>query len=81
MPLQIEIAFFVFLLLAGFTALKVRDLLAAVVSLTVFSFVSALLFVAMGAVDVGFTEAIVGAGVIGVLFVVAIYQTTNRSVD
>jgi energy-converting hydrogenase B subunit D len=35
----------------------------------------------MGAVDVGFTEAVVGAGVTGVLFVVLIFRTTRRSVD
>ncbi len=78
---QIEATLFVFLLLAAVAALEVRDLLAAVVSLTIFSFVSALLFVAMGAVDVGFTEAVVGAGLIGVLYIVAIYRTTNRSID
>jgi multicomponent Na+:H+ antiporter subunit B len=37
--------------------------------------------VAMGAVDVGFTEAVVGAGVTGVLFVVLIFRTVRRSSD
>jgi multicomponent Na+:H+ antiporter subunit B len=35
----------------------------------------------MGAVDVGFTEAVVGAGVTSVLFVVAVYHTERKSVD
>jgi len=53
----------------------------AVVMMTIFSFLMALLFVTMGAVDVGFTEAVVGAGVTGILFVVVIYQTSRRSND
>jgi multicomponent Na+:H+ antiporter subunit B len=35
----------------------------------------------MGAVDVGFTEAVVGAGVTGILLIVAIFQTTFRTED
>jgi len=63
------------------TALTVRDLLAAVVILSGYSFVMALLFVSMGAVDVGFTEATLGAGVSGVLFVVALFAMERRSAD
>ena len=40
-----------------------------------------LLFVSMGAVDVGFMEASVGAGVYTVLFIIAIYRTSWRSND
>jgi uncharacterized MnhB-related membrane protein len=56
-------------------------MLVAVVTLSVFSFMSALLYVAMGAVDVAFTEAVVGGGVSGILFVVLIFKTTRRSAD
>lgn len=78
---EVEIVFFIFLIISALLALNVRNLLIAVVTLTVFSFVSALLYVAMGAVDVGFTEAVVGAGVTGVLFVVLIFKTVRRSSD
>lgn len=78
---QIEITLFIFLVITAIISLEVRNLLIAVVSLTVFSFVSALLYVSMGAVDVGFTEAVVGAGVTGVLFIVLIFKTTRRSSD
>lgn len=81
MHVPFEIALFVFLIVAAVVAIQARDLLTAVVTLTVFSFVSALLEVVMGAVDVGFTEAVVGAGVTGVLFVVAVYHTQRDSVD
>jgi multicomponent Na+:H+ antiporter subunit B len=62
-------------------ALEVEDLLVAVVMLTVFSFSAALLFISMGAIDVGFTEAVVGGGITGILFVVAIYRTTSKAND
>lgn len=78
---QLELILFVFLLVTAIIALEADDLLIAVVMLTIFSFLLALLFTTMGAVDVGFTEAVVGAGVTGILLVVAIYQTTNKTVD
>jgi len=78
---EIEIIFFIVLLIMALISLYVKNLLVAVVTLGVFSFLSALLYVAMGAVDVGFTEAVVGGGVSGVLFVVLIFKTTRRSSD
>jgi energy-converting hydrogenase B subunit D len=78
---EVEIIFFIVLIITAVLALYVKNLLIAVVTLSVFSFMSALLYVAMGAVDVGFTEAVVGAGVTGVLFVVLIFRTTRRSSD
>lgn len=78
---ELEIIFFIVLIIMAIISLTVKNLLVAVVTLSVFSFVSALLYVAMGAVDVGFTEAVVGAGVTGVLFVVLIFKTARRSED
>jgi energy-converting hydrogenase B subunit D len=78
---ELEIIFFIILIITAFISLYVKNLLVAVVTLSVFSFLSALLYVVMGAVDVGFTEAVVGAGVTGVLFVVLIFKTTRRSSD
>ena len=60
-------------------ALQAKDLLVAVVMLTVFSFLSALLMLIMGAVDVAFTEAVVGAGITGVYWVIALYKTSRRT--
>lgn len=81
MFVELEVTLFVLLVCSAVVALEVRDLLAAVASLSVFSFISALLFVAMGAVDVGFTEAVVGAGISAVLFMVALYHTPRKSAD
>lgn len=78
---ELEITLFLFLIVTALVALESRNLLTAVVSLSVFSFLSALLYAAMGAVDVGFTEAVVGGGVSGVLFVVTIFKTSRKSKD
>ena len=75
---ELEITLFIVLIIAALISLAVRSLLTAVVTLTVFSFASALLYIAMGAVDVGFTEAVVGGGVIGVLMVVLIFKTMRK---
>lgn len=77
----LELVLYLFLVVSAVVALEVRDLLVAVVMMTVFSFLMALLFVSMGAIDVGFTEAVVGAGVTGILFVLVIFQTSRKSND
>jgi len=78
---EIEVLLFVFLIVTALISLYVRDLLTAVVTLNAFSFISALIYVVMGAIDVGFTEAVVGAGVTGIFFVILIFQTSRRSSD
>ncbi len=78
---EIELIIYIFLALSAVVALEVKDLLVAVVMMTIFSFLMALLFVAMGAIDVGFTEAVIGAGVTGILFVVVVFQTSRKSND
>jgi len=73
--------FFIMAIVVALVALKVRDLLAGAALLSLFSFVVALLYVSLGAVDVGFNEAVLGAGVTGILFVIAIFNTRRRSRD
>lgn len=70
-----------FALITAFTAIQLRDLLSAVVLLGAFSFFMCLIWSEMGAVDVAFTEAAVGAGVSTTFFVAAVYMTTRRSKD
>ena len=78
---EIEFWLLIVLVSLALIALRVRDLLAAVVVLSGYSFIMALLFVSMGAVDVAFTEATLGAGVSGVLFLVALFFMERRSRD
>lgn len=78
---ELELVIYIFLLISAIVALEADDLLVSVVMMTVFSFLMALLFTVMGAIDVGFTEAVVGAGVTGILFVVVLYQTSRKTND
>ena len=78
---QIDFWLLVILIISAIIALSVHDLLAAVAALTAYSFFVALLFAQMGAIDVSFVEATLGAGVTGVLFVVALFFTKRRSED
>lgn len=81
MHITIEVILFVVLIILGIISLSAKNLLVSVAVLTAFSFATALLYAIMGAVDVGFTETVVGAGITGVLFIVLIFKTTRRSVD
>jgi uncharacterized MnhB-related membrane protein len=74
----LALLFLVLLLTCAIAALSVKDLLAAVVLFGAFSFFSAIFFAVMGALDVAFTEAAVGAVVTTVFFVSAIYRTSRR---
>lgn len=67
-------------LLAGLAVIAVRaaDLLVAAVALGVYSFVMALTWAAIGAVDVSFTETVVGAGASTVFFLAALLRTSRR---
>lgn len=78
---QLNILFLVFAVIAAATAVSVKDLLSAAVLLGAFSFFMCLLWTEMGAVDVAFTEAAVGAGVNIAFFVAAVYTTTRRTKD
>ncbi len=81
MSLQLGFVLFVAAIVAALAALTVRDLLAAVFMLMVYSFSVALLFAEMGAVDVAFTEASIGAGISGVFFIAALFFVKRRSED
>jgi energy-converting hydrogenase B subunit D len=78
MPPVVELVLLIFLLVVAVVSLALRNLLAAVLSFAVYSFMMALLFAFMGAVDVGFTEAVVGAGLLGVLFLVALHRINGK---
>ncbi len=78
---QIEIFVLAIVLICGLAAISVKDLLGAAILFGAYSFMMCLLWVIMGAVDVAFTEATVGAGVSTVLFVTAVFRTTRRTRD
>ena len=78
---ELELALFVLLIVAAIVALELRDLIASIAALSAYSFLAALLLALMGAVDVSLTEASLGAGITGVLFVGAVSLMRRRSVD
>ena len=81
---EIEIIEFIILTLVvicAIGALTVRDLLGAAILFGAYSFMMCLLWAIMGAVDVAFTEASVGAGVSTVFFVAAVFHTSRRTKD
>ncbi len=78
---QLETVLLIFLVVAALLSLKVKDLLSASMIFGMYSFVMCLLWAAMGAVDVAFTEAAVGAGVSAVFFIATVYNTKRRSSD
>ena len=78
---QLDIVLLVLSVICAVAAVAVRDLLASVILLGAFSLFMCLLWVEMGAVDVAFTEASVGAGVTTVLFVITVFKTERTSKD
>ena len=78
---QIELIILVLVVLFGIGALAVKDLLSAAILFGAYSFMLCLLWAIMGAVDVAFTEASVGAGISTVLFVSAVFRTSRRTKD
>lgn len=78
---QLDLLILALVVVCAVAAISIRDLLGAVVIFGVYSFLMCLLWAEMGAVDVAFTEATVGAGISSVLFIAAIFRTTRRSKD
>jgi len=78
---QLDVVLLLFAVGCALWAIMVRDLLASVILLGAFSLFMCLLWVEMGAVDVAFTEASVGAGITTVLFVITVFKTDRVSKD
>ncbi len=67
-----------FLVVITVGVIYLRDLVASVILLGIFSLVAALAFVVMDAVDVAFTEAAVGAGISTILLLGALTFTVRE---
>jgi uncharacterized MnhB-related membrane protein len=76
-----DIIILVFLVVAALISLNVKDLLSASMIYGIYGFLICLLWAEMGAVDVAFTEASVGAGVSTVLLIATVFNTRRRSSD
>lgn len=76
-----DVVLMLLVLICAVTALSVKDLLSAVYIFGAYSFFMCLLWAEMGAVDVAFTEASVGAGIGTILFIAAVSKVERRSKD
>ena len=78
---ELEFIILLLVLVLAVGAISVRDLLSAAILFGAYSFMMCLLWAIMGAVDVAFTEASVGAGISTVLIVAAVFRTSRRTRD
>ncbi len=78
---QFDLLVLLLLVITAVISLRVKDLLSASIVFGVYSFLICLLWASMGAVDVAFTEAAVGAGVSAVFMIATVFNTTRRSSD
>ena len=76
-----NIIILILLIVTAIISLQVKDLLAAAMIYGIYSFLICLLWAEMGAVDVAFTEAAVGAGVSAVFLIATVFNTKRRSSD
>lgn len=76
-----DLMILIFLVITAIISLRVRDLMSAAMIFGAYSFLMCLLWAEMGAVDVAFTEAAVGAGLSTVFMVATILRTTRRTKD
>ncbi|CAD6494593.1 MAG: hypothetical protein EMLJLAPB_00849 [Candidatus Argoarchaeum ethanivorans] len=75
---SIDIALLSIIVVLAIVAITVKDLLAATMVLGVYSFLMAMVWVEMHSVDVGFTEAAVGAGATTAFLIAALSRTARH---
>ena len=76
--MTIEIPLLILLIMTAAGAILVKDLISAVFILGSYSFALALVWALLGAVDVAFVEAVVGAGLATVFFLLTLFRTTEK---
>jgi len=77
MIVSIDLILLFFVVILAISVIHLKDLLAAVILLGAYSFLIALIWVELQSVDVGFTEAAVGAGATTAFLIAAIARTTR----
>lgn len=75
MMYSFELPLLVLLILTAGGAILVKDLISAVLILGAYSFFLALIWAWLGSADVAFVEAVVGAGLATVFFLVTLFRT------
>ena len=78
MTFAFEILLLALLIMTAAGAILVKDLISSVFILGFYSFLLALVWAWLGAVDVAFVEAVVGAGLATVLFLLTLFGTAPK---
>ncbi len=78
MTFAFEILLLVLLIMTAAGAILVKDLISSVLILGSYSFLLALAWAWLGAVDVAFVEAVVGAGLATVFFLLTLFGTAPK---
>ena len=78
MTYSFELPLLALLVLTAGAAILVKDLISAVLLLGTYSFFLALVWAWLGAADVAFVEAVVGAGLATVFFLLTLFRTAPR---
>ena len=79
MILPLDMLLLSLVLVSAVVSLFIRDLMGAAIAFWRLQFLMCLVWTGMGAVDVAFTEAAVGAGVSTVFFIATVYNITRFS--
>jgi multicomponent Na+:H+ antiporter subunit B len=74
----LELPLLIFLVMTAAGAILAKDLISAVFILGTYSFTLALVWALLGAVDVAFVEAVVGAGLATVFFLLTLSTTLEK---
>ena len=75
-----EIPLLILLIMTAAGAIFVKDLISSVFILGSYSFILAIAWAWLGAVDVAFVEAVVGAGLATVLFLLTLFGTAPKDI-
>ncbi len=73
----IDLVLLTLIVVIALTAISVRDLLSAIMLLSAYSFLMAMVWMEMHSVDVAFTEAAVGAGATTAFLIAALSRTVR----
>ncbi len=73
----IDLVLLTLIVVIALTSISVRDLLSAIMLLSAYSFLMAVVWVEMHSVDVAFTEAAVGAGATTAFLIAALSRTVR----
>lgn len=78
---MIDFILLFFLVVCAIAAIRMKDLLSAIMLLGAYSLIMAVVWTRLNAVDVAFTEASVGAGITTVLLIAALSRTQRGEGD